>query len=222
MQYASRSRAWYTRSRARAGLRATRRDSPLLPPIPSAHKAPGASGAPGVEPDGAPGGDPAAPRAYERYWTTILVVDAIAVATVLFSIREFNSGTEDTGLLALGLVGMTLGSPIVHGVKARGGNGLRSFGLRTLMPIGGIVIGTLAGCASGIECNRSLGPLESIAYVGLPAGSLAMLAAMGLDYGFLARKPIAEPSQPVTGLMVLPAVSSSEIGGATLSLVGTW
>lgn len=80
-------------------------------------------------------------RKTESYFTHVLIADAAAWSLVLLS-----SGADSNGLVGLGVVGLLVGSPIVHAMKGNSRGAWLSTGARLGMPFLGAVVGA-ASCS---------------------------------------------------------------------------
>lgn len=127
------------------------------------------------------------PRRWYGYQT--LIVDAASGLLVAAG----STGKEDGTLIALGVIGYGLGSPLVHSFHGHGGKFWGSFGLRLGMPLGLALMGTTA-CPHDDAC-----PL---------AGALIGVAgAVAIDAAVIAREDAPRPT-----FVIAPSVDSKHAG----------
>src|SRR5262245_3542668 len=154
-------------------------------------------------------------------WQTLLSdAGAIGMWALAWKFSEETYGPELPNrelaaklLFASGLATYAFGAPIIHGRHGHGGKVLGSLGLRAGIPIGGLLLGLVAGAAT---CKQEVGeypcPITG-AVVGFVAG--VVLGAPVLDAVFLAREPITPTPAPRFQAAFVPSG-----GGGTCVLAG--
>jgi len=142
---------------------------------------------------------------YERYGGTIALVDGLSIGAGVAGFYLLGAGfseagedSEDAGnggggkiLLGAGLIlgsagGLLFGGPIVHSRHHNSSGALRSFGARTLLPIGGALLG------SALDHDDEGG-------AGAALFSAGLVAAMILDWTVLAKREVGFTPYASTG-----------------------
>jgi len=159
------------------------------------------------------------PRATEpSYGGQIVLMDLGSLAFGTFGAMA----TKSTTPIILGAVGWSLGSPILHIVHGRPGQGALSFLLHVGLPIVGVATGVaLASCSrrSSDDDDFFCGVTEALTF-----GILGMAAATIVDAAVLAqpRGDFAGPATRPTGPTSAPAVSVARNGEITVGWHGTF
>ncbi len=201
------------------------------PPAPSPSPAPPPSPAPetssppaAADPDDSPPpGDGPAHDSGETRWYgwQVLVADASSVA-----VAALGSGTNTPALGWLGIGGMFLASPIVHGFHDRWGALGASLGMR----LGLALVGGVIGVAVAPPCDSSgsfLGPLvcslNQAAY-GIYGASAGLAVASAVDVIGLSWEHVHVRRTDTSGLQLTPLLRFSRaegrVGGATVGVAG--
>lgn len=130
----------------------------------------------------------------EWYGWQTLTVDGASLATTF-------SGAVTPALAVVGLGGLVLGAPIVHLAHERPLAALGSLGLRTLLPLTGMVTGYAAAgrCTKQPQPGDMLGPcfLHGVGEAAL-GGAIALGVGIAIDTTLLARET-REPEDETSG-----------------------
>lgn len=141
----------------------------------------------------------AAEPAYDGYRLPLALVDLTAAGMIGLGVALDNDTATGAGVVAV-----FFAAPITHAVFDNVGNGGLSFALRGGLPVlgilGGFGVGTLLEGADD-SGDMVLG--------GMIAGGVAALA---IDYGYLARRPARARERPARTLAVMPTDSGAVVG----------
>ncbi len=112
------------------------------------------------------------------YRKQVLIVDGLSVAAILSGPILASGGSEGGGSVSmLGVAGYVVGAPIVHLAHGRLGAAAASFGLRTALPIAGMMAGFKLG-PNDLACSGS-SPSESGGHGGGGDCSGSITGALG-------------------------------------------
>ncbi|MDC3952700.1 hypothetical protein [Polyangium jinanense] len=179
------------------------------PPGPYAPPPNGAWGPPPAGPLPGWGAEPPTQKVKRWYgWQTligVLVSDVVLIAG------------QGSAVTYVGLAGHVLTGPIVHWAHGHVGNGFASLGLNVGLPIGGGLIGLMAGAGS-------YDGWDTLAYTAIGA-AVGYFAAPALDMAIFSTETVDEPVEPRKGarallpssVAVMPMVGQDRMG---LSVVG--
>jgi|GEM_PF-5297236 len=134
-------------------------------------------------------------RAQDTKWYgwKLLVADATSTAVVVTGIK--GPRKAQAILIDIGVLGMVLAPPILHGLEDGVGSGtvLASLGLRFgLTSVGALSLGLLMGRNKGGAHGDIFGGI----FGGILGGSIGMVIAMAIDDFALARKDVAPGATP--------------------------
>lgn len=176
-----------------------------------------AGGPPGLVPPETP---PPAPRV-ERYGTQVFLADLawIGGAAIVGKLESQSDG-EGGGLSSVIGLGYFVAAPMVHAAKGNSSGAWKSLGARTLLPIGGAVLG-MAIVASGDDSEGDDDGLAMLGGMLLGAGA-GMVTAVILDYTVFAKKTVEAPRHGYLAKgKVRPGVKISR-QGVTVSVGGSF
>jgi hypothetical protein len=179
-----------------------------------------AGGPPGLAPDTASLSAAAAPQV-ERYGSELLLADLAWVGATL----ALAATDQDDTAGSVATIGYLAAGPAIH---LRHGNlhgASRSAAARTLLPLGGLVLGMMlagateepnyADCVEPCTGYSHGGGFRTIAF-GVLGASVGVASAMVLDWTTLGRKTVARPA---TTARLLPRVGVSG-GGFSVGVTG--
>lgn len=147
-------------------------------------------------------------------WQTILV-DAASIAVMIGGVNHGGGAGP-----VVGLVGYTVGGPIVHVANGEGGRAGASLAVRVLLPAAGAALGYASYHKSTNPNAMDFGPGLDAAVLGFVGG----LVACVIDAAAIARHDV--PAEPITkkpnALSVVPQIGASPRGGVQAGVGGTF
>jgi hypothetical protein len=162
---------------------------------------------------------PPAPRVV-RYGTQVFLADLAWIGGAALVGKLESSSDGEGGLSSILGLGYFVAAPMVHAAKGNSSGAWKSLGARTLMPIGGAVIG-MAIVASGDDDSEGDDGLAMLGGMVLGAGA-GMVTAAILDYTVFAKKTVEAPRYGyLAKAKVRPGVKISKQGFA-VSLGGSF
>jgi len=162
------------------------------------------------------------------YRKQVLIVDGLSVAAIVIGPLLAAGDTDAGGSLSLiGLAGYVVGAPIVHLSHGRVGAAAASFGLRTALPIAGMMAGFKLG-PNDLACSGS-SPAEdgghgdgggcSGSITGAMGGLLlGTIAAVTIDAKYLSNYERVATTQPTWSA----SVQNVKGGGMTFGVNGSF
>lgn len=165
---------------------------------------------------------PPAPRV-ERYGIQVFLADLAWIGGVAVVGKLESESDGEGGLSSILGLGYFVAAPMVHAAKGNSSGAWKSLGARTLLPIGGAVLG-MAIVASGDDDSGDDGDDDGLAMLGgmmLGAGA-GMVTAVILDYTVFSRKTVEAPRHGYLAKdKVRPGVKISR-QGVTVSVGGSF
>ena len=126
------------------------------------------------------------PATIRQYWPQLLGADVASLAVVALSVDQKSDAT-----LWLGGVGFLLAAPAVHLFNGNGSGALKSVGIRTALPLLGMVLGNAMGPRPNLSCAAGTSPCNSPSgsWAGmLVGGGLGLVTAAIIDYSAFGNK----------------------------------
>lgn len=150
----------------------------------------------------------------ERYGTQVLLADVAWIGGMAL-VSKLDSDGEGDGISSLLGLGYFVAAPAVHYAKGNSDGALKSLGARTLLPIGGAVLGM--AIVAGTEDEASDDEGTDVAMIGgmFLGATAGMISALILDYTVFAKKTVEVPRDSYLGKARLrPGVKISKQGFA--------